>query len=259
MAQARPYYSDKGLSAAFYDAVTAADAQLAGDIDVYAGLAAPGATVLELGAGPGRVAAALAGRGFSVTGIEIAPAMLIRAEAVRTALPADVAARMEFRRADMTALDLKRSFDLVICPYFTLAHVPTGAAWRNAFAGMARHMAPGALAAVHLPLLDLMKMAGPPDPKRAVMDHPLEGGRRLQLYIHEREFRQAQGRLHQVIEYVELDGQGRVLRRSPERLTYYMTDPADAAASAGLVADRPPIPLGGVGEIHIFRQIGGGD
>ena len=29
MAQARPYYAEKGLSAAFYDTVTAADARLA--------------------------------------------------------------------------------------------------------------------------------------------------------------------------------------------------------------------------------------
>ena len=29
----------------------------------------------------------------------------------------------------MTSLNLKRAFDLVICPFFTLAHVPAGADW----------------------------------------------------------------------------------------------------------------------------------
>ena len=34
----RPYYAEGSLSAAFYDLVTAADATLAGDVDLYAGL-----------------------------------------------------------------------------------------------------------------------------------------------------------------------------------------------------------------------------
>jgi len=57
-----------------------------------------------------------------------------------------------------------------------------------------------------------------------------------------------------VIEYVELDAQGRPLRRSPERLTYYWTDPQPLAAAAGLTLDRRPIPLGGVGEVWVFRK-----
>src|SRR5438045_657021 len=86
MAQARPYYADKGLSAVFYDTVTAADARLHGDVDIYAGLAPDGGAVLELGAGTGRIVFALAQRGFSVTGVEIAPAMLAQAAAKRADL-----------------------------------------------------------------------------------------------------------------------------------------------------------------------------
>src|SRR5205809_716320 len=117
MAAARPYYAPGSMSAAFYDVVTAADARLAGDVDIYAGL------------------------------------------------PADAAARIELRLGDMTALDLKRTFDAVICPYFTLAHVPAGQAWRNSFASAARHLQAGGLAAFHLPRLELMRQAAqPPDP-----------------------------------------------------------------------------------------------
>jgi SAM-dependent methyltransferase len=256
MAQARPYYADKGLSGAYYDLVTAADDRLAGDIEVYAGLAPTGGSVLELGAGTGRVSFALAARGLTVVGVDLAPAMLAQAMASRVTLPTEVAARAELRRGDMTALDLKRIFDLVICPYFTLAHVPTGAAWRNTFATAARHLEPGGRAAFHLPRLEIMRLPMPAAPELPVLDLPLrepgDDGRRLRLYVRERAFREAVGRLDQVIEYVLLDARGQARQRSHERLTYYMTDPAPLAATAGLAPAGPPIDIGGVGDIHVF-------
>jgi SAM-dependent methyltransferase len=254
MARVRPYYADHALSAIFYDVVTAADTNLSGDIGHYAGLAPVGGAVLELGAGAGRVAFALAESGFSVTGIDLSPAMLARARARLAMAPAELAERLEFRLGDMTALDLKRSFALVVCAYFTLAHVPAGAAWRNAFTVMARHLKPGGRAAVHLPLIDLMRLPGPANPDVPVLDQPLAGGGRLQLHVRERRFREEIGRLDQVIEYVERDAAGGVLRRSPERLTYYMTDPVPLAAAAGLALDRPPVRLGGVGDLWVFAK-----
>ena len=254
MAQARPYYSDKGLSAVFYDTVTGADARLEGDLEVYAKLAPSGGSVLELGAGTGRVAIALAERGLHVTGVEIAPSMLAQAQAKRAALDPDTASRVALRRGDMTALDLKRTFDLVLCPYFTLAHVPAGAAWRNTFATAAHHLERDGLAAFHLPLLEPMRAPGPANPDLPVMDRALENGRRLQLYVRERSFRETVGRLDQVIEYVERGAEGQVLRRSYERLTYYLADPEPLAAAVGLVKHQTPIELGGVGEIWIFRK-----
>ena len=254
MAGVRPYYADKGLSAAFYDTVTAADARLAGDIDAYARLAPTGGSILELGVGTGRLAFALAEMGFSVVGVDIAPAMLAQAQAKRADLPSAVAGRIELKRGDMTALDLRRQFDLVICPYFTLAHVPRGQAWKNTFGTAAKHLKSGGLAAFHLPLDEIMRLPGPANPALPVLDEPTPTGGRLRLYIREREYREEVGRLDQVIEYVELDARGQVLRASPERLTYYMTDPAPLAAACGLTADRDPIPLGGVGAIHVFLK-----
>src|SRR5689334_5217528 len=105
MSRVRPYYADQSLSAAFYEVVTAADRQLAGDIEVYAGLAAAASSVLELGAGAGRVAFALAERGFAVTGVDLAPAMLAKARARQAVAPAAVAGQLNFRQGDMTALD----------------------------------------------------------------------------------------------------------------------------------------------------------
>jgi len=254
MAGVKPYYAPGSLSAAFYDLVTAADARLAGDIEVYAGLAAPGARVLELGAGSGRVALAMAARGFSVTGVDLARSMLAQAEARRAALPGDVRARLALRLGDMTALDLKAVFDLVLCPYFALAHLPLGAAWKNTFATAARHLPAGGLAAFHLPRLEVMREAPAPDPEAVVFDEPASGGGRLQLRLTARAFRPEIGRLEQVIDYAELDRAGRIVRRSAERLAFYMSDPETAAATAGLVLDRPAIPLSGIGDIWVFRK-----
>ncbi|HEV2533104.1 class I SAM-dependent methyltransferase [Phenylobacterium sp.] len=253
MAAVRPYYSAGSMSAAFYDVVTAADARLAGDVEVYAGLAPAGGSVLELGAGSGRITAELAQRGFEVTGVDLSRTMLEQAERRRAALAPEVAARIALKLGDMTALDLKRGFDLVICPYFTLAHVPAGQAWKNSFRTAARHLAPGGLAAFHLPRLSLMSQVSPPDPGAVVLDEPLPGGGRLRLRVLQRGFRQPVGRLEQVIEYEELDARGQSLRRSAERLAYYMADPVPLAQAAGLTPDREPAVLGDVGDIWVFR------
>lgn len=254
MAKTAPYYAPGSLSAAHYDLVTAADPRLGEDEALYAALAPAGGRILELGAGSGRLTAGLAGRGFAVTGVDIAPAMLAQAEARVAALPAETRARITLRRGDMTALDLKQVFDLVICPYFTLAHVPAGAAWRNTFAVAARHLPSGGLAAFHLPRLETMRGISPAEPERPVFSQPLPGGGRLVLFVKERTFKDAVGRLEQVLEYVETDETGRPVRRSPERLTYYMADPASLAAAAGLGLDRAPVEIGGIGDLWVFRK-----
>ena len=86
------------------------------------------------------------------------------------------------------------------------------------------------------------------------MDQALQDGRRLQLYVRERTFRESVNRLDQVIEYVERRADGQVLRRSHERLTYYLANPEPLAVAAGLTTHQAPIELGGVGEIWVFRK-----
>lgn len=255
MAQISAYYADKALSAAFYDLVTAHDQSLNGDIDLYAGLAPEGGEILELGAGTGRVAVALAERGFRVMGVDAAPSMLRQAEARRSKLAQDVAARLEFRRADMAALALGQTFDAVICPFFGLAHLPAGAAWSNVFRGVAAHLAPSGRAAFHLPSAKVMTAPGPPDPSQPVARLPVDqGGQELQLFVRERRFREAIGRFDQVMDYVVVDARGATAKRSRERLTYYAADPTPYAVAAGLIPDGAPLDLGGVGAVHLFRK-----
>lgn len=251
---AKPYYAPGSLSAAYYDLITDADVRLRGDEDIYAGLVPTGGSVLELGAGTGRLTAGLAARGLRVVGVDISPAMLAQAQARVAGLPDEVRGRIELVRGDMTALSLGRAFDLVMAPFFTLAHVPAGAAWRNTFAVAAKHLPPGGLCAVHLPRLELMQKAPPAQAKLPVMDEPLPDGRRLLMFVTERSFRPGINRLEQVIEYALAEPGGRIVQRSPERLTYYMTDPTPFAEGAGLAADRAPINLGDVGDIWVFRK-----
>src|SRR5690606_8801449 len=101
----------RSLSARFYDVVTDADTRLGGDVDIYAALAPDGGSVLELGAGTGRVTFALAERGRCVVGVDLSPAMLEKAAARLAQAPPEIAGRLAFRQGDMTALDLKRTFD----------------------------------------------------------------------------------------------------------------------------------------------------
>lgn len=255
MAQVGPYYADKGLSAAYYDLVTANDASLKGDIGIYAGLLPPQGRVLELGAGTGRVAFPLAGDGHEVVGVDLAPAMLAQAERRRREAPEEIAARLSFRRGDMAALDLKQTFDAVICPFFGLAHLPAGAAWRNVFAVTAAHLVPGGKAAFHLPSARVMASPGKPDPDQPVARLSVDDtGRQLLLYVRDRRFREGVGRFDQVVDYVVLDGRAEIERRARERLTYYTADPAPFALAAGLEPLGAPIDMGGVGAIHVFRK-----
>jgi SAM-dependent methyltransferase len=250
----RPYYGPGSLSAAYYDIVTDADPRLAGDVDIYAALASPGVEVLELGAGSGRILAALAERGFGVTGVEIQPGMLAKAQARAAAMAPDVAARIRLVQGDMAALALRRAFGLIICTYYTLALVPAGAAWRNTFAAVARHMAPDAFAAFHLPRAETLRAMPALDAARPVMLCDLSDGGRLALFVHERSYRERPGRFDQVIEYAVSDAAGRPLRSSLERQTFYMADPQPFAAQAGLVLDRPPIDVHSIGDIWVFRR-----
>ncbi|HKR71163.1 MAG TPA: class I SAM-dependent methyltransferase [Streptosporangiaceae bacterium] len=93
-------------------------------------------TLLELGCGTGAMLAGLT-PGLEVTGVDRSPEML--AVAARTA----PAARLV--EADMTAFSLGTSFDVVICVFDTLNHLPRLADWRAMFDRVHDHLADGGL------------------------------------------------------------------------------------------------------------------
>ena len=86
----------------------------------YASLAPhPGASVLELGCGTGRLSQPLAERGFAVTGLDDAAAMLSVARRKARARPA----APRYVQADLRDFDLGSAFDLVLLANNTLGHL----------------------------------------------------------------------------------------------------------------------------------------
>ena len=117
------------------------------------------ARVLELGCGAGWAANAMAlHHGKQVTGVDFTPRALERARAVAADL--GIAARVTFTQADILALDLAETFDLVV----SIGALHHTADCRAAFARAAAHVAPGGFLFVGLyhlhgrrPFLDLFR------------------------------------------------------------------------------------------------------
>lgn len=102
------------------------------ELDVLTQVLPPGAAVLDLGCGTGRIADALAARGHAVVGVDESPAMM---EHVRLAEP--VHARVE-------GLDLGRRFDAVLL-LSHLLNTPDDAQRHAFLRTCARHVRPGGL------------------------------------------------------------------------------------------------------------------
>lgn len=88
----------------------------------------PGSTVLELGAGTGRLSSALASMGYEVTALDHSPDMLAHVEGCETVL------------ADMRMADLGRTFDAVVLATF-LVNVPDDHMRRDFLRACRRHIA----------------------------------------------------------------------------------------------------------------------
>ena len=93
-------------------------------------------SVLELGCGTGAVLAGLAAD-LSVTGVDRSEEML--AIAARTVPSARLV------RADVTSFSLGTRFDVAICVFDTLNHLPSLDAWRAMFERVHEHLADGGL------------------------------------------------------------------------------------------------------------------
>ncbi|MBW2161849.1 MAG: class I SAM-dependent methyltransferase [Deltaproteobacteria bacterium] len=94
------------------------------DVRFYTGLAVEsGGPVLELGAGTGRVALAIAKAGIDVVGIEPMEPMLEQARERLARLSRAARDRVELRKGDVERLRLRRKFPLVIAPFNVWMHL----------------------------------------------------------------------------------------------------------------------------------------
>ncbi len=109
------------------------------DLHFYAGLARGAGSVLELGAGSGRVTLELARTGARVTGLEPSGGMLDRARA--RLVGAGVEARLI--QGDMRDFDLEEHFDLIVAPFNALMHLYTARDQVATLRNVRRHLRPG--------------------------------------------------------------------------------------------------------------------
>ncbi|HEX5015613.1 MAG TPA: class I SAM-dependent methyltransferase [Candidatus Limnocylindrales bacterium] len=135
-----------------------------GDLDLYLALAArAGGPVLELAAGSGRLAVALAEAGHAVTALDIDPAMLGRLR--RRAAAADRATRDRLTIVEGDLLDIpaevagRGPFGLAFIALNSLFLLATRDAQREAFRSMARHLETGGLAVADVWLPDAEDLA----------------------------------------------------------------------------------------------------
>ena len=175
------FYETDGLGTEVYDAMTVvhtASSSVEGDVDFFRAIAkGTGGPVLEVGCGTGRVTYALAAEGFEVVGLDLSAPMLKRAEARRSALPAELTSNVSFLQADMTRFDLGRTFALIVVPFRVFQFLLTAEAQRSALASMRRHLMPDGRLVLDLfdPRLDLCAPSSlPPGPVESLV-HPATG------------------------------------------------------------------------------------
>jgi SAM-dependent methyltransferase len=174
-----------------------------------------------VGCGTGRVAAALAGDGHEVVGVDLSGPMLRLAQQRREALSADVAARLSFRRADMRTLDLGRDFALIVTPARVFQFMLTSAAQREALAALRAHLRPngGRLVLDQFdPLLDRVVPTAEGTMRGGELIHPTTGNR-VTWAITARRPDPARQLIVEDWTFSEIDAAGEVLRTAIEQLT----------------------------------------
>lgn len=133
-----------GAYAGFYDALYV-DKDYEAEVKFLAQVFAehgvrPGGTVLDLGAGTGTHALALAARGYRVTGVDRASAMVKQA---RVKAAEAGAAGVRFIEDDVRTVDLGATVDAVISMFAVVSYQLTDADLADTFATARRHLGEG--------------------------------------------------------------------------------------------------------------------
>ena len=216
MAERTPIYASPGLTVETYDARLPAPDQppIGGDVEFYSSLAQrANGPVLELGAGTGRVAWALAEAGFEVVGLDISGPMLERAEARRASVPIEASERATFVEADMTDFALDRSYSLAVAPFRAFQSLLTPESQRRSLDCVNRHLRPGGLIALHLfdPRLEYLLPGSDAPRMQGEFRHP-QTNRPIRFETIERRPDPLTQTLEEIWLFEELDDGGSVLR-----------------------------------------------
>jgi SAM-dependent methyltransferase len=162
-----------------YDAVTSASFH--GDVEWYRQKAEQcGGTVLELGAGTGRVTLAIAEAGVSIHALDTSQVMLQALEAKLAARPEEVRKRVTVLAADMRTFDLAERFALIIAPFRAFLHNLTEEDRSACLSRVRHHLRPGGRFAFNVFHPSLEYMAQHVGPLAGVWrwagTHPLPAG-----------------------------------------------------------------------------------
>ncbi len=139
-------------------------------------------SLLELGAGTGRVTVPLLRDGHAVTALDRMRTMLDALARKLEREPAELRARARLELADMRSLPFAdASFELVIAPFNTLQHLYTAEDLLRCFREVARVLAPGGTFAFDVMLPDLDWLTWDPARRHALTPfaHPRTGERLL--------------------------------------------------------------------------------
>ena len=157
----------------------------ADDVAFYVGLAEKHAvgkkgrgSVLEYGAGNGRIALPVARAGFSVAGLDLSRPMLDDFEASLRAEPPAVRRRVTLRHADMRDARLGRRFYLVICPFNAFLHLYTRTDVERFLARVRDHLAPGGVFALDVSIPNPHELVRDPNRAYVCPAFSLSGDRR---------------------------------------------------------------------------------
>lgn len=135
-----------GAYAKYYDLLNS-EKKYAEETDFTSGLiekfAPQTKTILDVGCGTGRHAELLAAKGYAVTGVDLSPKMIALADKRRSRLPKETQARLRFETADIRALRLDNTFDVVIALFHVISYLPANNDIEAAFASVRRHLMPG--------------------------------------------------------------------------------------------------------------------
>jgi predicted TPR repeat methyltransferase len=101
--------------------------------------------ILELGCGTGAHAEHLARLGYTVHGVDLSEAMLVRAEARKASLPPEVAARLSFGLGDVRIVRTGKTYDAVISLFHVMSYQTTNADLEATFETASVHLQPGGL------------------------------------------------------------------------------------------------------------------
>lgn len=227
MDRAHAFYAVWGLNVATYDErIDLAGTPVAGDVAFYVeqALRSKG-PMLELGAGTGRVAWAVASAGVEVLGLDISEAMIRRAEERREQMPATHRELARFVLGDMSDYALEQRFALAVVPFRAFQSLITPESQRSCLSCTHRHLETGGRLIVDLfdPRLDYCLPEGHAAPmQRNSVRHPRTGNR-VAIEVVDRSNDPLRQVLTERWRFTELDDKGNVRRQEEQTLTLRWT------------------------------------